>query len=120
MPIVYIVNRGGHNYSDAERFGELVFCTEGTIDKLDTAQMYRQLNEALADSIPEDYILLTSLTSLCSIACAIFAHKHGSLNLLIHTSDGYISRHMLFNEVGETSEQRGKRKQRAAIFDPKR
>ena len=88
MPKVYILNRAAHDFSDAERFGELVYCTEGSLDKTDLQQMYRELSYALRDSEACDYILLTSLTSLCSIACAIFATTHGGLNLLIHVRAG--------------------------------
>lgn len=91
---VYITNNGGHDYSDAIRFGELVFCTHGSLPKDDSAQMFRELSDALYDSIAEDYILLTSLTSLCCIACAIFAVKHGRLNLLLYKGGIYVSRHI--------------------------
>ena len=97
MPIVYITNRGPHDYSGAEHFGELVFCTDGPVDKFDTSQMYRELDAELSDSESNDYILLTSLTSLCSIACAIFASKHQRLNLLIHKGDGYLARSLVFD-----------------------
>lgn len=91
---VYVTNSGGHDYSDAERFGDVIFCTEGSLDKEDTAQMYRELNDALYDSMPEDYIVLTSLTTLCSIACAIFALKHGQLHLLLYKGGAYVPRHL--------------------------
>lgn len=84
---VYIVNDGGHDYTEAERFGHLVFCTKGSLDKYDVNQMYRILSQAMEDAQPEDYILITSLASLCSIACAIFAHRFGQLNLLMHKGD---------------------------------
>lgn len=99
MPKVYITNRGPHNYSDAERFGELVFCTEGEVDKFDTAQMFRQLSTAFEDSIADDYILLTSLASLCSVACAIFAARHQQLNLLLFKGDGYLARSLFFDNL---------------------
>ncbi len=89
---VYIVNNGGHDYTDALRFGDLVFCTHGTLDKFDTSQMYRELADAMFDSQPEDFILLTSLTSLCCIAAAIFAQKHGQLHLLLHKGGQYLPR----------------------------
>ena len=96
MSLVYIVNKAAHDYSDAERFGDLVFCTDGALNRYDTSQMYRELYSSMKDSMEEDYILLTSLTSLCSIACAIFAHKHGCLNLLIHRDVGYVERKLVF------------------------
>lgn len=96
VPLVYILNRGGHDYSEAEIFGDIVYCTEGNLDKWDSSQMYRELSAAMADSDREDYILLTSLTSLCSIACAIFGHKHACLNLLIHKDGTYLERKLVF------------------------
>ena len=94
---VYILNKASHDFSAAERFGKLVYCTEGTLDKLDVAQMYRQLSAALSASSPDDYILLTSLTSLCSVASAIMADQHGQVNFLIHTSNGYVERTLYLN-----------------------
>jgi len=99
MNKVYILNKAAHDYSDATRYGELIVCTDGPLDKLDIQQMYRELTEAFYDSEPGDHILLTSLTSLCSIACSIFALKHNQLNLLVHTKDGYVERSIFFPQV---------------------
>ena len=111
---VYIVNRGPHNYQDAEQFGELVFCSEGTLDKLDTNNMYRELADAMKDSIPEDWILVTSLATLCSVACAIFAAKHSCLNLLIFHDGRYLPRTLMFhNEVPQQEKQNGHKRKKA-------
>ena len=98
MPNVYVLNKAAHDFSDAERFGELVYCTQGSIDKMDLQQMYREMSEALLDSQPDDYILLTSLASLCSIACSIFSLMHGRLNLLIFHNGAYYNRSIFYNE----------------------
>jgi hypothetical protein len=92
MPKVFVLNKAGHDYSDAERFGEIVFCTEGSLDKMDTQQMYRDLSTELSKSESCDFLLLTSLASLCSVASAIFAAKHGCLNLLLFHNDRYVVR----------------------------
>jgi len=93
VPQVFILNKGPHDYSTAARFGELVYCTEGTLDRDDISLMFRELEPYVSlDSQPEDYILLTSLTTLCSVACAMFAAKHQRLNLLIFRGDGYVAR----------------------------
>jgi len=107
MAKVYIPNKGAHDYESAKRFGELVFCTDGVLDKWDTSQMYRELSSAMEDSCADDYIVLTSLASLCGIACAIFAAKHGKLNLLIHRADGYVARTLMLDN--ETKVSNGKR-----------
>lgn len=101
---VYIVNRGGHDFSAAERFGTLWYCSDGELDKWDINQMYRQMSSALEDSEPEDYILLTSLTSLCSVTCGVFAARHGRLNLLIYKDNDYVARTIILDK--ETNGQR--------------
>lgn len=97
MAKVYVVNRGGHDYSSAERYGTLVYCTEGQLSKFDTAQMFREVVAAMQDSNEEDFILLTSLTSLCSVASAIFAAKHKRVNFLIFQDGNYLERKLMLD-----------------------
>lgn len=96
MPKVYILNKGAHDFSAAKRYGELVYCTTGTLSKYNTSHMVRLLTDAMEGSTKEDFILLTSLTSLCSIACSLFSVKHRCLNLLIYQEDGYVARKIVF------------------------
>ena len=92
---VFIVNNGGHDYSQAERFGEIVFCTDQPIKKDDIHQMYRELSLALQDAKPDDYLLVSSLTSLCMIAAAILADRFGELHLLLFSGGDYICRDLI-------------------------
>ena len=92
MSKVFIINKGAHDYSAADEYGELVFCTEGLVDKFNTSQMVRIFNEAFKDAQAHDYILITSLTTLCSVASAIFARQHGRINFLIFRDGRYIER----------------------------
>lgn len=103
MPRVYILNRGPHDYTDAANFGELVYCTEGVLDKFDITGMFLGLRDRLQDSNPEDFILLTSLTSLCCVACSIMVALHGELHLLIHTGSHYVERSLNFYNLEQTS-----------------
>ena len=98
MPKVYVLNNGGHDYSDAERFGQVVFCSDHVIRKDDTALMYRVLNEALANAEPHDYILVSSLTSLCMIAAAIMAEMFGEIHMLIYSNGRYVSRDVILGD----------------------
>lgn len=94
---VYVPNKGTHDYSDAWNFGEVIFCTEGFVNRKDLLSMQADLNAALADAEPDDFILLTSLTTICSVACSIFAHKFGRLNLLIFEDGKYLERFLTFD-----------------------
>lgn len=91
---VYVVNRGGHNYSDAERFGKLIYLSEGNQNRFAAGAIYRTFVEVLRDSNEDDYILVTSMNVLNSIASAIFSRKHGKLNLLLFHDGKYEPREL--------------------------
>ena len=81
---VFICNKGGHNYEGAEKYGELVYITEGSINRFATSSLYRSFVECLEDSSKDDYFLITSVNTLNAIGAAVFARKHGRLNLLLY------------------------------------
>ena len=98
MSKVFIPNKGVHDYSDAERFGEIVFCTDGILSKFAVSQMHRLLSESMKDSTKEDWILATSLTILVSVASSIFVNKHGRLRLLLYDGERYVDREIVFEQ----------------------
>jgi len=81
---VFIVNKSSHDYSSAEDFGNLVFMTQGSLQRFSTSKMFRTFEPFIKASKTFDYLLLSGMTVMCSVACAMFAHKHGRINLLIH------------------------------------
>lgn len=83
MRKVYVVNKSFHDYTSAKEFGELVFLTEGKLNPYDINHMARLVEERMKESRKNDLILVTSLSSLCMVAGAHFAMKHGRLNLLL-------------------------------------
>ena len=84
---VYVINKSGHDYSDAIRFGELVFLSNGTMKRNGINEMYRKFISILKYSKEEDFILITSLASAVGVACSIFGYMHGRLNLLLYEKD---------------------------------
>lgn len=95
---VFIVNKSAHDFSDAERFGTLVFITEGKLNRFSANDMHRQAALVFAESVStiHDYIVPCSLNVLNSIVCATFACKHGRLNLLLFKQGKYIERNIIF------------------------
>lgn len=91
---VFITNRGGHSYEEAKKFGELVFVTEGTINRFAVTTLYRSFIDAFEGSSPNDYFLITSVNTLNAIGSAVFARKHGRLNLLLYREGEYIVREL--------------------------
>ena len=95
MGTVYIVNKSSHDFSPAEKFGRIVFLSQGPMNRYSTNNMVRMFTEAMEDSSPDDYIVPCSLNVMNSIACAIFACKHKKLNLLLYKNGEYIERNHL-------------------------
>ena len=90
---VYIPNKGFHDYTDAKRFGEIIYITTGSQNKFGLSNMARCWDAAIKDSSPHDYILVTSLSILCSVGAAAFAVRHeGRVNFLLWQKDRYIAR----------------------------
>ena len=89
---VYIVNKSSHDFGPAEKYGEVKFLSEGSMNRYATNSMIRQFSEVMALSESTDYIVPCSLNVMNSIACAIFAKKHGCLNLLLFKDGTYIER----------------------------
>jgi hypothetical protein len=94
-PNVYVVNKSSHNFEPAKRFGNLIYMTEGVMNRFETNDMIRRFVEALRDSQKCDYILPCSLSIMNALACSVFAHKHGALNLLLYKNGSYIERNHL-------------------------
>lgn len=103
MSKVYIVNKGCHDYSKAEEFGELVVMSDGQFSRFATGQIYRQFQKHIASSKPEDYLLVSGLTIMTAVAVGMLAAKHGKVNLLLHNQNPgqeevYVKRTINFRE----------------------
>ena len=92
MSKVFIVNKSAHDFSPASKYGEVVFLSEGSMNRYATNSMVRLFQTAMKESEGTDHIVPCSLNVMNSIACAIFAKKHGRLNLLLFKDGSYIER----------------------------
>lgn len=95
---VYIPNKSHHDFSGAERFGELVFLTEGIVRRLNVNQLYRECYEKMKDAHAEDYILVSSLSVLNLIVGSIMAHKFGRVNMLLFHHGDYVPREIILDD----------------------
>ena len=92
MRNVYIVNKSSHDFSATRNYGKLIFLSEGPMNRYSTNNMLRVFTDKMSDSKKDDYIVPCSLNVMNSIACALFAYKHGKLNLLLFKEGSYIER----------------------------
>ena len=95
MSKVFIVNKSAHDFSPAEEFGEIVFLSEGPMNRYSTNNMHRKFTEVMEGSSPDDYIVPCSLNVMNSIASAVFAVMHGKLNLLLFKNGEYLERNLI-------------------------
>lgn len=102
-PTVYIANRSGHNYSGAERFGQLVAVTQHRVNVFATDRLRTDITHALRDAKPEDLLLLGG-SPLVNVLCAfILLQRHGLLNIIYWDGlkQDYIRRKLSFTEVDD-------------------
>jgi len=95
---VYVVNKSNHDFSNAEMYGKLIYCSEGRLNRYSTNDMARKFSDAMRNSGPDDYILPCSLSVANLIAAVVFAIKHKTLNLLLFkpSTGEYIERNHRF------------------------
>ena len=95
---VYIVNKSSHDFSKAEKFGLLIFMSEGRLNRYGTNDMCRKFEDAMRNSKEDDWILPCSLNTANIVASSIFAMKHKRLNLLLYkpSTNEYVERVHVF------------------------
>lgn len=89
MRQVYILGDGGHDYSDAKRFGELHFIHLPAESKWDLSAVYDILREELRSSDELDLLLVSNLASHLAVATAIMVEWYGRVNFLLYRNDKY-------------------------------
>lgn len=91
MATVWVVNYAGHDFSSALSWGEIRPLTHGYVSLESLDRLKYIFVEATKDSSPEDWLLLSGLMVLNSLASLIMWHRHGRVNLLIHDrkTEGY-------------------------------
>jgi len=99
MTKVFVVNKSSHDFSPARQFGELIYLSEGPMDRYAANNMARQFLPELQKSSPGDFILPCGLSIMNLVAASIFSHLHGRLNLLIFKNKTYKEINLVFNDT---------------------
>ena len=81
---VYVVNYAEQDMSAAERFGKLVYLTEGKgVNIFSTDGLLRELKPKLEAIEEHDFLLLSGHPVLNILAAALIWFKYGRVNVLI-------------------------------------
>lgn len=96
MSKVFIINNMTHNYSKAEKFGELVDITNGKMPIFKTDVMSGILKDGLEDFSNDDYLLISGPALLCIMAAQAAFVKFDEVKFLIFDAkiQDYVVRHL--------------------------
>ena len=98
---VFILGDGGHDYSDAERFGDLTLIDIPPTVKWDMSAVYDILKRELKDSTADDFIIISHMTSICCIATAIMVEWYGKVNYLTFYKGRYSEKTISLDNLDE-------------------
>jgi len=113
---VYIVNKAGHDFSSAEKYGELVPVTTGNMNVFRPDRPLFQIQEVLEEFDPAtDYLLLTgnvfaNVLAVTSILAARFSKSLAELRFLVYDAKNqrYLHHTLCQNNKGELFFKRSK------------
>lgn len=79
---VYIANYAGHDYTEAEAYGQLCYITRGFVsfDSLDRLKF--SIAQAVADTQPQDWLLLSGTNIVNVLAALLWYEKHHVVKIL--------------------------------------
>jgi len=90
-PRVFIVNSSFHDFSEARKYGELIFLSEGKVDGLRINKYGRDFVDKLKDITTDDYIVCTSLQILNFLLGFIIGWKKlNRVNVLYYQQGEYV------------------------------
>lgn len=81
---VFVTNFAGHDYTKAERFGDLVYLTRGYVDFNSLDRLKFRIAERLLDATDEDYLLFSGNSYISIIAAIIWYERFKKVKLLVH------------------------------------
>lgn len=83
-PRVFVTNFAGHDYSEAEKYGEIVWITRGYISFHSLDRVKYRICEEVDKSTSEDWLLLSGIPIVCVLAALYWQWKHNKVKLLVH------------------------------------
>lgn len=81
-PTVWIVNKGGHNYGTAEKFGHLVPLTSESVNPFAIDRLLVNIGRRLTVAKEGDYILISGLPLLNALVVCKMLSKFEKVNIL--------------------------------------
>lgn len=81
-PTVWLTNMGGHDYSKAKRFGNLVPFTIGNVNPFNFDRIMATVGPKLDLANEDDYLLISGSPIICSVIIAMWLRRFGRVRVL--------------------------------------
>jgi len=81
---VFVANYAGHDYSAAEVYGAINWITRGYVSFQSLDRVKFQIAEAIAQSQPGDWLLVSGTPLINLLAGVLWMEKHGTMKLLVY------------------------------------
>lgn len=82
MSKVFIANYSAHDYSSAEQYGEIHYITKGYVSFYSLDRVRVGITQNILKTSPDDYLLLSGTSLICTMAGMIWILIHGKINIL--------------------------------------
>jgi len=98
---VWIVNEGGHDYSAAETFGNLIPVTVGAINPFNPDRIMVNVREIFKLARADDWVLISGNQMLCMVVFAMWLERFGTANILQWSTKKhiYVPLHVTANAI---------------------
>lgn len=82
VPIVWLVNEGGHNYASLEKFGRVMPFTRGSVNPFNLDRQMVHLGPRLQSATEDDYVAVSGLPILNALVFVMWLAKFPKINIL--------------------------------------
>jgi len=111
---VFVSNMGkSHDYSKAATFGALRPVTSGNFPIFKTARLLEEIESALKDSTPDDYLLISGSSVIAALCAVVWVQMHPVIKILMldKARDCYVERSVIRADI---------RKELSQLIEPPR
>lgn len=98
VPVVWLANQGGHDYTDAERFGRVLAITTDSVNPFNPDRLMVTISQRLKVAAKEDYLAVSGSPILNALALAMWLRRFGLCNVLLWSHRDKEYKHLVINE----------------------
>lgn len=92
---VFVANYAGHDYAEAEPFGEIRYITKGFISFGNLDRVKYQIAESILNTTKDDWLLLSGVSIINVLSALLWYERHGIVKLLNYDKSGGKYREMI-------------------------